>query len=181
MNSTNPMLAVTIYEAHAQASSLSQAVLNAAVHAWFEGHIAGEGDKKTTKAGTKEDMPAPPFPSRDSRLLADIIKETSGLFTSEELTPAAVCYVAGIAWAAGYSEGKTCPGCSYRGTHPEKAAAVRAGESPTVLMNGVATDRVPPSPRPEGDAKFRARFEPLATRLAAARVSYQGSLRRVDY
>ena len=139
------MLAVIVYEAPAQGRTLDDAILHAAVHGWYEGHIAGEDGAGRLRAlpepAPVEEgaTPSPPFPDPNSSLLAGILHKTKELFTSDELAPAAVCHAAGMAYAAGYVEGKRCPGCSFRGRNEVRAADVRAGRFAINLANGVAT------------------------------------------
>ena len=177
MSKTNPLLAVVIYEAYAQGDDLSGAILRAAVQAWYEGHVAGEGDKKAERVATDQPMPSPPFPSRDDPGLAGIIKQTRELFTSDELRPAAVSYVSGLAYAAGFAEGVRCGGCSYRGDNPDLAAAFRAGQKPIWLFQGVASDHV----RVPAAENNRQRYQDLAKRLCAAWISRRQGLSAVDY
>jgi hypothetical protein len=106
-----------------------------------------------------------------------MIKQARELFASDELIPAAVSYVAGLAYAAGFTEGVRCPGCSYRGDNPDLATAFRAGQKPICLFQGVSRDRVS-APATEVN---RNRHLDLATRLCAAWISRANGLSGVDY
>jgi Domain of unknown function (DUF1905) len=58
-----------VFEAEAAPTRL-EVVLHACVHGWMEGHLAAPGH--AVSGGASEDMPAPPFPPRESDQLRAI-------------------------------------------------------------------------------------------------------------
>jgi hypothetical protein len=180
MDGATPMLAIIVYEAQAQAATLRNAALAAAVRAWSEGHISGEGERVSRPgpaAVPDEELPAPPFPRHGDSTLKGIIDQSCELFSSNEMIAAAACYAAGLAYAAGYAEGKRCPGCSYRGAEPKKAQMIRAGARPIWLFNGDAGVGLPQI----STTSATDHETDVARRLAAAWISSNQGLRGVDY
>src|SRR5512134_3208300 len=93
----------------AAAPTLFELVLGACVHGWMEGHLAAPGHSVAGGAG--DDMPAPPFPPRDSAELSAIVAEVMGRFGAGEEPAAAAC-AAALGWQAGRQAGLDCPGCA---------------------------------------------------------------------
>jgi hypothetical protein len=118
------------------------ATLRAAVHAWMEGHIEGEGHAGTSSLPTgmraEDPMPSPPFPARHDARLVGILRETQDRFAGAEPL-AAMLFASGLAYQAGIEEGERCPGCSARAAPGElkDAARLRAGQIPLTLHSGV--------------------------------------------
>jgi hypothetical protein len=110
-------------------------VLSAVVNGWYEGHIEAESTRRKPArassealAGLYEDaMPSPPFPDRNSEELREILDETRRRFELPACAAGAIAYGAGLGWAAGFREGTTCHGCSYRGPEPALGALFRDG------------------------------------------------------
>ncbi|MBS2026034.1 MAG: hypothetical protein JST92_26845 [Deltaproteobacteria bacterium] len=110
------------------------AVLWTAVHAWYEGHLAAEIDRKleVPLEDSAAHFPSPPFPDRDDKRLAAIIQDSKErLGWNKQLTAPMIAYAASLAWAEGYKEGQQCRGCSVRGD--AMADAIRRGEYPVTL------------------------------------------------
>ena len=110
------------------ASTWRSRITQAAVNAWFEGHVEAEDRQRgrvsePTLAG-KDECPMPPFPKNDDRLHA-LIDEAADAFPG--MPHLAVVSVAAAAWAAGYREGANCPGCTHRGDTHVRAAMERDG------------------------------------------------------
>jgi hypothetical protein len=70
---------------------------------------------------TDNDMPAPPFPQRDSAALKVVVQSTLDSLSKREMTPEqAVVYAAVHGWYEGHIEGEDrCPGCDFRGEAPK--------------------------------------------------------------
>ena len=102
------------------APTLQEVVLQACVHGWMEGHLAAPGH--VVAAGATEDMPAPPFPPRDSDQLCAIVEEVMRRFAAGEEPAAATCALA-LGWRAGRQAGLDCPGCGLG--KPRSAACAR--------------------------------------------------------
>jgi hypothetical protein len=121
--------------------AMRPATLHAAVHAWMEGHVEGEGRVGTTSLpGTRrsdDPMPMPPFPRRDNERLRSIRKEANERFADGEPV-AAVLFASGLAYQAGLEEGEQCPGCVVRARPGAltDAARVRTGQLPVTLKAG---------------------------------------------
>jgi hypothetical protein len=112
-----------VFEAGA-APTLQEVVLQACVHGWMEGHLAAPGH--VVAAGATEDMPAPPFPPRDSDQLRAIVDEVMRRFAAGEEPAAAAC-AAALGWRAGRQAGLDCPGCALENADQPLARAIRAG------------------------------------------------------
>jgi len=123
-----------------------EVVLNAAVHGWMEGHLAAPGHVLSEdRSGI--DMPAPPFPARESEQLRALVFEAMDRFDDGE-EPAAAMFAAAIAWRAGRQEGSRCPGCALEHADQPIPRAVRAGLGRYSFQLG---DRLAPTrPRPGG-------------------------------
>ena len=122
---------------------LRAATLRAAVHAWMEGHIEGEGRAGTPSlpvAMAEEDMPSPPFPRPDNERLRAILRETNERFAGGEPLAAAL-FASGLAYQGGLEDGAACPGCAPRASPGalEPAARIRAGQLTLTLSAGVPT------------------------------------------
>jgi hypothetical protein len=114
------------------------AALHAAVHAWMEGHVEGEGRAGTTTGARITDavMPIPPFPARDDPQLAAIAAEVQERFADAELV-SAVMFAAALAYEAGLAEGASCPGCgASTRMGGQVGAQVRAGRASVTLHPG---------------------------------------------
>jgi hypothetical protein len=109
-----------------QNMSLEVRVMHAAVHGWFEGHIAAPEHRIDRDAATSA-MPAAPFPDPTDRRLTSIVDETLGRFTDGE-EPAAVSYAAALGWKTGRHAGQECPGCNPEGHTAAMSQAMRSGE-----------------------------------------------------
>jgi len=138
MLTQNPSLVMTIWgAATSDAETLKSAVLHAAVHAWYEGHIEahtvngqpaiGDASKLTSS------LPSPPFPPPDSEELGEILAEVEDRY-DDDVVMGAIAHAAGMAWAAGFRTGEKCRGCSWRGTDPELAAEMRSGRMTLMLV-----------------------------------------------
>ena len=101
-----------------------EAVLQAAVHGWMEGHLSAPGH--VVSGDTTEEMPAPPYPPRESAALRAILHEVMGRFGSGEEPGAALC-AAARGWQAGRQAGLDCPGCALENADQPVARAIRAG------------------------------------------------------
>lgn len=115
-------------------------LINAAVHAWMEGHVEGEGRAGThtvSDGPPTEPMPSPPFPGRDDENLRDILHEAHTRFSGQDPV-CAVMYAAALAYAKGIEEGRGCPGCATPGV-AEVGARVRVGQAAVVLQAGALT------------------------------------------
>lgn len=118
------------------------ATLRAAVHAWMEGHIEGEGRAGASCLATgvraEHPMPSPPFPAPNDRRLRAILQEASERFAGGDPLAASL-FASGLAYQAGLEEGAACPGCTPRGARRElqDAARLRAGQMPLTLHAGV--------------------------------------------
>jgi hypothetical protein len=129
---------------------LRAATLRAAVHAWMEGHIEGEGRAGTPSLPTamaEQDMPSPPFPRPDNERLRAILREAYERFAGGEPIAAAL-FASGLAYQAGLADGSDCPGCVPRAGSegPEPAARIRAGQLTLTLSAGVPSLVDPSSP-----------------------------------
>lgn len=123
-----------------------QAVVDAAVHGWYEGHVEGHAAKGAPSPVKRmaDPCPAPPFPATDSTELESIVGEASRRFTREAID-AAIAFAAGLGWAAGLREGAACPGCVTPGARirgAPDATAVRDGHEPLVLDDDELADAV---------------------------------------
>jgi hypothetical protein len=128
----------------AATNELHAAITHAAVHAWMEGHIEGEGRAGTaplpTGIRTAEPMPSPPFPASTDEQLCAILREAKDRFAGAEPLAAAL-FASGLAYQAGLEEGRRCAGCTARGAPGElkDAARLRVGQLPLTLHAGVPT------------------------------------------
>lgn len=169
------MLAAAIYEACSADGDPVARVRQAAVLAWYEGHVAAEGEPTPGEDGDHP-LPSPPFPDRHDEQLHSIVQDTARQFSDPALVPAAAAYAAGLAYAAGYAAGKTCPGCSYRGRDARTAARIRAGDQPVCLAGGAVGVGIPAF-----GGELRRGVTSLARRLWAAWLSARRGLKGVDY
>jgi hypothetical protein len=125
------------------------ALVDLAVHAWMEGHLAGEdtcpgcaGDCGWPRgagrvpavaracAGSHSGatvLPAPPgpsgpFPRSDDPVLIGLVEGAAGLLREGRPAAQVVPMLAARAWAEGHVEGEDrCPGCDWRGGLPRGA------------------------------------------------------------
>jgi hypothetical protein len=107
-------------------SPLHAMVMQVAVHAWMEGHLAAPGHIVRDDA-TDERMPAPPFPARDDPRLREIIASANDYSEGEE--PAAVMAAAAAAWRAGRQAGLDCTGCALPLSSTPLAQQIRGGRT----------------------------------------------------
>jgi hypothetical protein len=115
------------------------AALHAAVHAWMEGHVEGEGRAGTTTSVPIADevMPSPPFPDRNDPQLAAIAAEVQERFGDAEPV-SAVMFAAALAYEAGLAEGASCAGCgASTRMGGQIGAQVRAGRASVTLRPGL--------------------------------------------
>ena len=116
-------------------------ILQVTVHSWYEGHIEGEAKAgrvqtlPTAQTSEPSEMPSPPFPSPNSEEAAAILRETFDRFSEDELT-SAVAFAAGLAWAAGYREGRECSGGTSRATSDTRLAAHLRADQAAVRLEG---------------------------------------------
>lgn len=127
----------------ADEGSAAQAVVDLAVHAWMEGHLAGEdacegcdgrcgfdrgaGRPDAIAAacgsgaagpvpGLAPPGPVPPFPDPADPVLVAIVIGALGLLREGRPADRVLPMVAARAWAEGHIEGEDrCPGCEWRG------------------------------------------------------------------
>jgi hypothetical protein len=127
----------------ADEGSAAQAVVDLAVHAWMEGHLAGEDACEGCDgrcgfdrgAGRPEAIatacgsaaagpvpglappgPVPPFPDPADPVLAAIVIGALGLLREGRAADRVLPMVSARAWAEGHIEGEDrCPGCEWRG------------------------------------------------------------------
>jgi hypothetical protein len=136
------VLAIIVHDAlngPAATDDARLATLQAAVHAWMEGHVEGEGRAGMAGAVTQmpdDEMPSPPFPDPHNPQLARIIAEAHERLGDAEPVSGAL-FAAGLAYQAGLAEGAECSGCSARGRYvASDAAQVRAGLAVVSLRAG---------------------------------------------
>lgn len=72
--------------------------------------------------GMTDELPSPPFPARDSPILAMIVQNAMTALESGEATvEQAIVHAAVHAWYEGHVQGEdACPGCDYRGNLPKQ-------------------------------------------------------------
>lgn len=127
----NPLLAYLVWSA-SQKATVEAAVLDAAVHGWYEGHIQAHIDRNEEVSVRPEDPEnpfRPPFPAdgnekfRQARIVA-------GHYAGSDRTriPGAAACAAGLAWLGGYDEAATCTGCSPTGESQTEADQLRRGQ-----------------------------------------------------
>jgi hypothetical protein len=111
--------------ASGEAHDRFEVVLHAAVHGWMEGHVAAPGHRLAA-ATSDEEMPVPPYPSRDSEALREILAEAMDRFGDDE-EPAVALFAAALGWRAGRQEGLDCTGCALIHADQPIARAIRDG------------------------------------------------------
>jgi hypothetical protein len=118
-------------------SPLHAMVMQAAVHAWMEGHLAAPSHVLRDEP-TGTEMPAPPFPARDDERLREIIAIAGDYSKGEE--PAAVMAAAAAAWRAGRQDGLDCPGCALPKSSTRLAQQIRGGHTTIEFKPGAAAN-----------------------------------------
>ncbi len=137
---TNPMLPLLIWNAQTKARSIDSAVLNAAVHGWYEGHIArhlDDGVKVPIAPADADGSIRPPFPEDLNAEFRQIRATAQNLCEGESaLIPGVIAVAAGLAWKAGYREGGSCRGCVATGAVSSQVAEqMRRGQTSIQLVS----------------------------------------------
>lgn len=147
---TNPLLALTIFDT---ARSFRRgeldaplAVMHAAVHGWYEGHVEGHAAKGSPSPvkRTADPCPAPPYPGPHDPALKTIIDEAARRFPASAID-GAIAFAAGLGWAAGLKEGGACSGCVTPGQNipgEPDPTDVRAGEESVTLDDDELKDAI---------------------------------------
>jgi hypothetical protein len=107
-----------------------RAELFAAVHGWYEGHIAAELGGRPEDAlpkGPPHEMPDPPWPADDEPELATVLRQVDELFEGSD-KEGRVFAAAALGWAAGRRAAARCEGCLTQGISlGPLAAELRSG------------------------------------------------------
>lgn len=125
------MMALTIWNTQTDPkyTKIKDGALLVAVHAWYEGHVDEHIKRGVAQdfPSPQDDCPSPPFPDRDDARLYDIATRFTKEFPPDAPAVAVLAFTAGLAWNAGFEDGKKCPGCVPPG-NPEVGANIRMGK-----------------------------------------------------
>lgn len=121
----HPMIVLLLGAVRSDPAPTRDRVVQAAVHAWMEGHLSAPGHPRMSS--TDAEFPSPPFPDPHDDRLHAIVDETMERFDPIQIVPA-VAYASSLAWIAGETDGADCGGCALPNGDTDVARAVRGGE-----------------------------------------------------
>jgi hypothetical protein len=141
------MLLMTMWHAlEKEKLTPEQAALDATVHCWYEGHIAGHiavGRPVKFLPADGGDEWERPYPANRNPKLQSIFKESRARMSAAPIE-AQVAFGGALGWAAGFEDGVACAGdCRPKSPLPEYAEVMREGRLKLSLASPVRPPRLP--------------------------------------